>query len=113
MTRTPDTLRQTSRDWALLATDREIVDSHYSAGEAEEIALLAKHRSENRWLVVELKRNQTSDATVGQILLYMTWVCLDLASDGGVVKGLIICHDIRMILIIASHLLSVTAILRD
>jgi hypothetical protein len=56
------------------------------------IDLLAKHKSEPRWLVVELKRDQTSDQTVGQLLRYIGWVKHHLAADDEVVHGLIICH---------------------
>ncbi|MBW2103232.1 MAG: DUF1016 family protein [Deltaproteobacteria bacterium] len=44
-------------------------------------------------LVVELKRNQTSDQTVGQLLRYIGWVKQHLAEDGDEVHGLIICHE--------------------
>lgn len=56
------------KGWTLLEQDGEIVGSRYPAENAGEIDLLAKHRRENKWLVVELKRDQTSDATVGQVL---------------------------------------------
>ena len=56
------------------------------------IDLLAKHKKEPRWLVVELKRNQTSDQTVGQLLRYIGWVKQHLAEDGDEVHGLIICR---------------------
>jgi len=57
------------------------------------IDLLAKHRSEPAWLVVELKRGQSSDQTVGQVLRYMGWVRQKLASPGDTVKGLVIAQD--------------------
>lgn len=82
------------KEWGLLEEDGEIVGSRYPAAEVGEIDLLAKHRRENKWLVVELKRNQTSDATVGQILRYMAWVRRNLAKDNGKVSGLIICHEV-------------------
>ncbi|MBI4764660.1 MAG: DUF1016 family protein [Deltaproteobacteria bacterium] len=57
------------------------------------IDLLAKHKTEPRWLVVELKRNQTSDQTVGQLLRYIGWVKRNLAEDGDEVHGMIICRE--------------------
>lgn len=54
------------------------------------IDLLAKHKSHPRWLVIELKRNQTSDQTVGQILRYIGWVKQHLAQQGEEVDGMII-----------------------
>jgi len=55
--------------------------------------LLARHKTEPRWLVIELKRGQTSDQTVGQILRYMGWVKEELAIVGEAVDGLIIALD--------------------
>lgn len=81
------------RDWILLEEDGETVGSHYQTGEVGEIDIVAKHRSENRWLVIELKRNQTSDETVGQVLRYMGWVRRRKA-EGAVVEGLIICREV-------------------
>ncbi len=81
------------KDWDLYEEDGEIVGSRYDTGEIGEIDLLARHKSENRWLVIELKRSQTSDATVGQILRYMTWVRRRLAADAGNVEGLVICRQ--------------------
>jgi hypothetical protein len=57
------------------------------------IDLLAKHRTESRWLVIELKRNQTSDQTVGQVLRYIGWVKKHMAQAGEQVEGLVIAHD--------------------
>lgn len=57
------------------------------------IDLLAKHRKKPRWLVVELKRNQTSDQTVGQLLRYIGWVKGHLAESEDEVHGMIICHE--------------------
>lgn len=87
-----------SNDWSLLEEDGEITGSHYSAQDVGEIDLLARHRKSGRWLVIELKRDQTSDSTVGQILRYMAWVRKNLAKAGESVKGLIICHqmDLKM-----------------
>lgn len=58
------------------------------------IDILAKHRTEPRWLVVELKRGQSSDQTVGQILRYMGWVRHELATDGERIEGLIVAHSV-------------------
>ncbi len=86
------------REWNLWEEDGEVVGSHYRTGEVGEIDILAKHKTQNKWLVIELKRDQSSDATVGQILRYMGWVRRRLASDGEMVEGLIICAqpDLRM-----------------
>jgi hypothetical protein len=57
------------------------------------IDLLAKHRTEPRWLVVELKRDQSSDTTLGQVLRYMGWVRTGLSESNEQVEGLIISHS--------------------
>jgi len=82
------------RDWMLLEEDGETVGSHYQTGEVGEIDILAKHRSQDRWLVVELKRNQSSDETVGQVLRYMGWVRRRKAGKRAPVEGLVICHEV-------------------
>lgn len=80
-------------DWTLLEQDGEVVGYKYQTGEIGEIDLLARHKSEPRWLVIELKRNQTSDATVGQVLRYVGWVEEHLAGEGETVEGLIIAQS--------------------
>jgi len=81
------------RRWELLEEDGETVGSYYDTGEVGQIDLLAKRRSGKEWLVIELKKDRTSDATVGQLLRYMGWVRRKLA-NGGDVQGLIICRDV-------------------
>ena len=57
------------------------------------IDLLAFHKSEKRWLVIELKRDQTSDKTIGQLLRYMGWVKRELATVEETVEGLVIARS--------------------
>src|SRR5439155_318533 len=57
-------------DWALHVEEGEIVGSKYVC-EVGQIDVLAKHKTEPRWLVLELKRSQTGDTTLGQLLRYM------------------------------------------
>jgi len=54
------------------------------------IDILARQRQRGDWLVIELKRGQNSDETVGQVLRYMGWVQRNLADEGEQVRGLII-----------------------
>ena len=68
-------------------------DLSITPGEVGLIDLLARHQSQKRWIVIELKRNQTSDATVGQVLRYMGWVRKNLASVDETVEGLIVCRQ--------------------
>jgi len=52
------------------------------------IDILAKDKENGNYVVIELKRNQTSDDTVGQISRYMGWVSENLGDKN--VKGIII-----------------------
>jgi hypothetical protein len=52
------------------------------------IDILAKDKKTGSYVVIELKRNQTSDDTVGQLARYMGWVEEKLKDQG--VKGVII-----------------------
>ena len=81
------------QEWELHQEDGEVVGYEYKAGDIGYVDLLARHRSAPRWLVVELKRGQSSDATVGQVLRYMGWVKQNLASTGETVTGLIVAHS--------------------
>ena len=52
------------------------------------IDILARDRKSGAYVVIELKKNQTSDDTVGQILRYMGWVKERLADPS--VRGIIV-----------------------
>lgn len=82
------------RDWAIYQEPGEPELGYEYPCAAGRIDLLAKHRREPCWLVIELKRNQTGDETVGQVLRYMGYVKKNLAKPGEKTQGLIICHEI-------------------
>ncbi len=46
------------------------------------------------FVVIELKRGQTSDATVGQLLRYMSYVKRHLARPEQGVQGVIVAKDV-------------------
>lgn len=77
------------KDWSLYEEEGEVVGVEYLTGQIGQIDLLARNDEKRKWLVVELKRNQSSDQTVGQVLRYMGWVEENLA-NGESVEGLII-----------------------
>ncbi len=79
------------KDWRLYEQDGDLVGYEYITPIGR-IDLLARHKSATKWLVVELKRSQSSDDTVGQTLRYMGWVQENLAETGDEVAGLIVCH---------------------
>src|SRR5690606_36195765 len=53
------------------------------------IDILAKDRTDGKYVIIELKKNQSSDNTIGQIARYMGWVEEHL-SPGQESKGIII-----------------------
>ncbi|HVM49886.1 MAG TPA: PDDEXK nuclease domain-containing protein [Candidatus Acidoferrum sp.] len=81
------------REWTIYAEQGDEEAGYEYPTDIGRIDLLAKHRTKPRWLVVELKRAQTSDETVGQVLRYIAWVRRHLAENAEVVEGLIICHE--------------------
>lgn len=82
-----------ANEWDLHVEDGDVVGYEYNTNEIGRIDLLARHRTEPRWLVIELKRDQSSDNTVGQVTRYMGWVEENLAEKGDAVHGLIISRD--------------------
>jgi hypothetical protein len=80
------------KEWGLYEEDGEIVGVEYETGEVGRIDLLARNSKNQKWLVVELKKSQSSDQTLGQVLRYMGWVEENLA-QGEVVEGLIIARS--------------------
>jgi hypothetical protein len=82
------------QEWALYTEDGdEEAGFEYPCGAVGRIDLLARHRTEPKLLVVELKRGQGSDATVGQVLRYMTYVRKHVAQPGEEVRGLVIAQE--------------------
>ena len=75
------------KDWCLYK-------SYFDIGEIGIIDLLAKKKENNDWLVVELKKDQSSDQTVGQILRYMGWIKEHRLEGQGRVEGLIVSRSI-------------------
>lgn len=82
------------KEWALFEEDGNLAGFEYNTGEIGRIDLLARHKTTPKWLVIELKRNQTSDQTIGQVLRYMGWVKRNLANSKDQVEGMIICRSI-------------------
>lgn len=84
-------------EWQIYATDDDLEAGYRHpcpvGGTSWEIDILAHHRHEPRWLVVELKRNRSSDEAVGQTLRYVQWVRQNLAQPGEEVHGLIISRE--------------------
>jgi restriction system protein len=76
-----------------LYRDGEQTGQQYPAG-TWSIDFLAADKKANELVVIELKRGQTSDATVGQVLRYMSWVRENVATEGQSVRGIIVASEI-------------------
>ena len=68
----------------------ELKESQVNVGYKKRMDMLAYHRTESCWLVVELKRDKGYKETVGQILRYMGWFKENRARKDEKIKGLII-----------------------
>jgi len=81
------------REWALYTEQGDPEAGYEFPCDVGRIDLLARHRTKPEWLVIELKRDQTGDATVGQVLRYIAWVRRHLAEPGQAVRGLVIARQ--------------------
>ncbi|MBN2102339.1 MAG: DUF1016 family protein [Candidatus Aenigmarchaeota archaeon] len=74
----------------LIIEDGELVSQQYRTGIGP-IDILAKDKKTGDYVVIELKKNQTSDDTVGQISRYMGWIKKNKNNPN--VKGIIIAAE--------------------
>lgn len=79
----------------LIIEDGELVSQQYRT-DIGTIDILAKDKKTKNFVVIELKKNQTSDDTVGQLARYMGWIMEKKGEKN--VKGIIIAaeHDKRL-----------------
>jgi hypothetical protein len=84
-----------AKEWTILSTPDDPEAGHQYPTGVGPIDILAMHKKEPRFLVVELKRNQGTDQTVGQALRYVGWIKKHVATDGQSVEALIIAHKIE------------------
>ena len=75
------------KKYDLIYEEGELKSKQYKTGIGI-IDILAIDKKTKSYVVIELKRNQTSDDTVGQLMRYMGWVKRHLKDDN--VKGIII-----------------------
>ena len=76
-----------------LFRDGEQTGRQYPAS-TRSVDFLAIDEITNELVVIELKRGQTSDATVGQVLRYINWVRENVATSGQNVRGIIIASEV-------------------
>ena len=77
------------KKYDLYEEDGEMVGQQYNTKEVGLIDILAVDKKNNQLVVIELKRNQTSDETVGQLARYMGWL-EENKTNGKPTKGIII-----------------------
>lgn len=79
-------------NWGKIELFKEwtLEEKQKNMGETGFLDILARHNSEPKWLIIELKKDLSSDKNVGQILRYMGWVKEKFASKNEEVFGLII-----------------------
>jgi len=82
-----------AKEWDIFSKEDEPEVGHQFPTGVGQIDILAVDKARKRFLVVELKRNQSTDQTVGQALRYVGWVKQHLATEGQGVKALIIAHQ--------------------
>ena len=75
------------KKYDLIEEEGRIISQQYSTSIGK-IDILAKDKKTKSYVVIELKKNQTSDDTVGQLSRYMGWVKEELKDDN--VKGIIV-----------------------
>lgn len=78
------------KKYDLIIEDGELVSQQYRT-DIGPIDILAKDKATNCYVVIELKKNQTSDDTIGQLARYMGWIKKNKKDDK--VKGIIIAGE--------------------
>lgn len=84
------------KKYDLIEEDGEEVSQQYRTGIGK-IDILAEDKKTKQLVVIELKKNQTSDDTVGQLARYMGWL-EEHKTNGKLTKGIIIAarYDQRL-----------------
>jgi restriction system protein len=84
------------KKYELIEEDGELASQQYPTTVGR-IDILVRDKKTKQYVVIELKKNQTSDDTVGQLARYMGWI-EENKTDGGQVKGIIIAakYDERL-----------------
>jgi restriction system protein len=72
----------------LIEEEDEMVSQQYPTGIGK-IDILVRDKATAQYVVIELKKNQTSDDTIGQLTRYMGWL-EEHKTQGKATKGIII-----------------------
>jgi len=84
------------KEYELIEENGELVSQQYPT-DIGVIDILAQDKKTKQYVVIELKKNQTSDDTVGQLTRYMGWL-EEQKTQGKATKGIIIAatYDNRL-----------------
>jgi hypothetical protein len=84
------------RKWDTLPLSKllTIIGREYPTGDRGRIDILCKNVDDSGYTVIELKRGQTGDAVVGQVLRYMGSIREELVRGDQLVWGIIICREV-------------------
>ncbi|MFC1873724.1 PDDEXK nuclease domain-containing protein [Chloroflexota bacterium] len=81
---------QLGKEYDLIIEEGELKSQQYRT-DIGSIDILAQDKKTGSYVVIELKKNQTSDDTVGQLTRYMGWIKKHKNDNG--VKGIIIARQ--------------------
>lgn len=80
------------KKYDLIMDNGELKSQQYQT-DIGRIDILVKEKNTDNFVVIELKRGQTSDDTIGQLARYIGWVKDKLCKNGNV-KGIIVAHEL-------------------
>jgi len=80
-----------AKKWKLVNTGSYC--GKFNTHEIGEMDMLAQNETGDKWLVIELKKNKSSDAAIGQILRYMGWIKTNKIKKNNTVQGLVVCGN--------------------
>jgi len=78
------------KKYDLIIEDGELISQQYKT-DIGSIDILARDKETESYVVIELKKNQTSDDTIGQLARHMGWT-MDKKGDKNV-RGIVIAAD--------------------
>lgn len=79
------------KDYELIEEDGEMVSQQYRTSIGQ-VDILVRDKKTKQYVVIELKKGQSSDNAIGQLARYMGWIDLNKPSDKPV-KGIIIASS--------------------
>lgn len=82
------------KKYDLLAEDGEVIGEEFRTDNAGIIDILARDKKNKDWIIIELKKAQSSDAVIGQTLRYMGWTQQNKIEKKEAVRGIIVVKEV-------------------